>query len=167
MKKIMMLITILLFTAGCTKQTTDSTKKTSDSSTTAISSTSVSSSSASAAPTSTEKPVEATVPSEPAKETTEQSVSVSEQPSDTTPQSLRGTWVGNNGEQDLEVTITANSIITNGQTYKITSYTESNNTFTLLWDTTDMVSSGNPQPFIYTYVPETDGMTNGLDFHRK
>lgn len=169
MKKTMMLITILLFTAGCTKQTTNSTKQTSDSSTTAISSTSVSSSSASAAPTSTET-VEATVSSEPVKETTEQSASVSEQPapeaSDTTPQSLRGTWIGNNGEQDLEVTITTNSIITNGQTYKITSYTESNNTFTLLWDTAD-ASSGNPQPFIYTYIPETDGMTNGVDFHRK
>lgn len=156
MKKTIMLITLLLVTVGCTKQTTDSTKKSSEHSATKnssiVSSTIVSTDKVSEVPEASEQSSKESEPSE---------------ITATTPQNLRGSWIGNNGEQDLEVTITENTIITNGQTYKVTSYTESNNTFTILWDIDSVTVPGNPQPFIYTYVPETDQMTNGITFHRK
>jgi hypothetical protein len=85
----------------------------------------------------------------------------------TTPEVLRGTWVGNNGEQDFEITITENSIIYNNQTYPVTNYSQSGNTYTILWDIDSVSNPGNPQPFIYTYSPDTDEISNGITYHRK
>jgi hypothetical protein len=84
-----------------------------------------------------------------------------------TPVPLRGTWVGNNGEVDIEFTITETAIITNGQTYTVTGYSQSGNTYTIDWDVNSVANPGNPQPFIYTYSPDTDELSNSIIFQRK
>ncbi|WP_207694628.1 hypothetical protein DOK67_0000413 [Enterococcus sp. DIV0212c] len=84
-----------------------------------------------------------------------------------TPVPIRGAWVGNNGEVDIEVTITENTIISNGQTYTVTGFTQSGNTYTILWDVDSVANPGNPQPFIYTYSPETDELSAGIVLKRK
>ncbi|MCA5011992.1 MULTISPECIES: hypothetical protein [unclassified Enterococcus] len=84
-----------------------------------------------------------------------------------TPAPLRGTWVGNNDEVDIEFTITENTIISNGQTYAVTDFSQSGNTYTIYWDIDSVANPGNPQPFVYTYSPETDELSNSVVFHRK
>ncbi|MBO0471596.1 hypothetical protein JZO66_13650 [Enterococcus sp. DIV0242_7C1] len=84
-----------------------------------------------------------------------------------TPAPLRGTWMGNNDEVDIEFTITENTIISNGQTYAVTDFSQSGNTYTIYWDIDSVANPGNPQPFIYTYSPETDELSNSIVFHRK
>ncbi|MFD1900868.1 hypothetical protein [Enterococcus termitis] len=84
-----------------------------------------------------------------------------------TPVPLRGTWVGNNGEVDIEFTITETAIITNDQTYTVAGYSQSGNTYTIDWDVNSVANPGNPQPFIYTYSPDTDELSNSIVFQRK
>lgn len=85
----------------------------------------------------------------------------------TTPELLRGTWVNNEGTNNLEITVTENSIITQDQEYKITSYAQDNNTYTIMWDIESVSNPGNPQPFIFTYIPESDEMSSGMTYQRK
>lgn len=76
---------------------------------------------------------------------------------------LRGTWVSG----DIEITLTKDSITQNRTSYSITSYSKSENTYTLLWDTDKVSFKGNPQPFIYEYLPETDELLAGIIYQRK
>ncbi|MTD40235.1 hypothetical protein GIX45_16765 [Erwinia sp. CPCC 100877] len=169
MKKlsVICLLSVVLFLGGCSKKSENNTKNTADHQATSQTQVKKQATSESMVPSKTtsstivsssneEVPneIEATVPSETAVEAT-------------TPELLRGTWIGNNGEKDLELTITENTIIYNDQTYLITSYSQSGNTYTISWDINSVSEPGNPQPFIYTYSPDTDEISSGITYHRK
>ena len=157
MNKLGLVCFALFFMVGCSNNKNEQTKKTSSNLTT---------NSQTKESTSKESELEVTSISTTTSETAENSTII-EKNAATTPGVLRGTWVGDNGEQVIEFTITDNEIISNGQPYTITTYSQDGNTYTINWDINSVSNPGNPQPFIYTYSPDTDELTTGITFHRK
>lgn len=157
MNKLGLVCLALFFMVGCSNNKNEQTKETSSNLTTT---------SQTKESTSKGSKLEVTSISTTTSETAESSTIV-EKNEATTPEVLRGTWVGDNGEQVIEFTITDNEIISNGQTYTTTTYSQDGNTYTINWDINSVSNPGNPQPFIYTYSPDTDELTTSITFHRK
>lgn len=82
----------------------------------------------------------------------------------TTPAEIRGTWVGEDGEN---LVITETTITDGNQTFEITKYQQSGDTYTLLWDVEKVKNPGNPQPFIYTYDQDADELISGIIYTRQ
>lgn len=82
----------------------------------------------------------------------------------TTPAEIRGTWVGDDGEK---LVITETTITDGNQTFEITKYQQSGDTYTLLWDVEKVKNPGNPQPFIYTYDQDADELISGIIYTRQ
>ena len=157
MKKLSIVCLLFFFMTGCSDSKKDNSKE---------SSSSLPSVSQAKESTSKVKNQEQTSLTTNTSETTE-NTRVTEKKEATTPEVLRGTWIGNNGEQSIEFTISDDTISTDSQTYTVTNYTQEGNMYAINWDINSVSNPGNPQPFIYTYSPDTDEITSSITFHRK